>query len=729
MAAELFSTTIDDALKSAPDDVDGRLHIISTLVNSRVLIIVDKPWDGRSAPDRNMQLAVVSDGSNRQQAMVAVFSLREHAEKYLRSLGQVHHAFQNIIQVQMSWVLLGVPPGAGIMLNPNTERGFRIPPDIAAELHRRAQAGFAASQAAHVQHQENRTQPEKPAEGPRNPIVIKIQEALDINDIDAAERYIEELSSSGIEEEYTLSSKALVAKYRKEYPVALDLLKQAIAVTKSDILTGEFWWEIAQVSIDSDDFEQAEHAYNQARRFEPDNVRYVLDLARFMSERARLDEALQLLRDAVKTQPADSAPAIYIGSVLMDAGQHEKAIVALDDAVAKYPQAAGAHFNRAVCLQMLGRVDEARVEFETALTLDPALDGHQQYANVRKITRDDISPGNVYLQLLERRAAEDMPMSSRIDSNFALAKVYNSAGDLQRSFDYLVVGNKLKRSTIRWTMADTYEELDEITDFFDKGFIDNYRGKAASDLAPIFVLGMPRSGTTLTEQILAAHSRVRPGGELVHMGKAVDLFIKDWKGRHAELGSEREDVVKSLRAVAEKYDTLTKFLQEPGMRFTDKMPGNYLNIGFIYLLFPNASVIHCHRNPVDNCLSCYERLFTKGLNFSYDMGELADYYKLYRRIMQKWRELIPADFILDVEYEQMVAEPEDQIRRILGFCGFEFEEACMNFHEVKRTVTTASSLQVRQPLYKTSVERWKKYGDRLIPLLESLGPELTGIHE
>src|SRR5579863_8934978 len=134
MAAELFSTTIDDALKSAPDDVDGRLHIITTLVNSRVSIIVDRPWDGRSNPDRNMQLAVVSDGSNRQQAMVAVFSLREHAEKYLRGISQAQHAFQNIVQVQMGWVLLGIPPGAGIMLNPNTERGFRIPPDIAAEL-------------------------------------------------------------------------------------------------------------------------------------------------------------------------------------------------------------------------------------------------------------------------------------------------------------------------------------------------------------------------------------------------------------------------------------------------------------------------------------------------------------------------------------------------------------------------------------------------------------------
>ncbi len=130
------------------------------------------------------------------------------------------------------------------------------------------------------------------------------------------------------------------------------------------------------------------------------------------------------------------------------------------------------------------------------------------------------------------------------------------------------------------------------------------------------------------------------------------------------------------------------------------------------------------RDPVDNCLSCFERQFSKGLFFSYDLKELAGYYRLYRRIMRHWREVLPAEFILDVQYEQMVAEPEAQIRRLLGFCGLPFEEACMNFHEVKRTVKTASVLQVRQPMYKTSVARWKKYGDRLAPLVEALGPEL-----
>lgn len=722
MAAEMNPRSLDETLRTASDDMDGRLRVIQTLARSRVHIVTDKSWDGRSQPDRTMRIAMVSDGANQQQAMTAVFSNRGQAEGYLSGLAGVQHPFHNIAEVQMTWVLLGIPAGVGIMLNPNVPPSFRIAPEVAGELRRSAEAGFAAAQAT-------RNAPPIQSElrdEPVNPLLLKVQQAIEVGDIEAAERGIEELAKSGINEEYVISSRALVAKYRSDFPTALELLKRAIAITHDPRLAAEFWWVVAQVCEESRDLDQAEYAYQQAHLSDPKNISYEMDLARFKAGQFKVEEALQMLHDLMRRQPGDSAPAVFLGNVLMDAGRHEEGLKALDEAIARFPQAAGAHFNRGVCLQMLGRMDEARAAIEKALTLDPALDGHQQYANLRKHTQDDVKPGSVYLQLLQHRTGEDMPMSTRIDSSFALSKLYDAAGDLDRSFEYLKQANALKRSTLKWKMEDTYKDVDRLIGHVDAAFIERYRGKAASKLAPIFVLGMPRSGTTLTEQILAAHSQVTPGGELTYLSSAVDMAANAWQKDGPAALKDEARVTADLQAIAARYAELTKPLQVAGTRFTDKMPGNFLNIGYIYLLFPDAKVIHCHRNPVDNCLSCYERLFSKGLLFSYDMRDLAAYYKHYLGIMQTWREILPKGFILDVEYEKVVAEPEQQIHRLLEFCDLGFEEACMNFHEVKRTVTTASSLQVRQPLYKSSVARWKKYGDRLAPLLEALGPELTG---
>ncbi len=722
MAAEMNPRSLDETLRTASDDLDGRLRVIQTLAHSRVHIVTDKPWDGRSLPDRSMRIAMVSDGANQQQAMTAVFSSRGQADGYLASLAGVQHPFHHIAEVQMTWVLLGIPGGVGIMLNPNVPPSFRIAPEVAGELRRSAEAGFAAAQAAR-----NAPVQQPPlSEEPINPLVLKVQQAIEVGDIEAAERGIEELAKSGINEEYVLSSKALVAKYRSDFPAALDLLKRAIAITRDPRLAAEFWWVVAQVCEESRDLDQAEHAYQQAHQNDPRNVSYEMDLARFKAAQFKVEEALQMLHDLMRRHPADSAPAVFLGNVLMDAGRHEEGLKALDEAVTRFPQAAGAHFNRGVCLQMLGRVDEARTAIEKALMLDPALDGHQQYANLRKATKDDVKPGSVYLQLLQHRAGEDMPMSSRIDSNFALSKLYDAVGDLDRSFEHLKQANALKRSTLKWKIEDTYKDVERLIGHLDSSFIKRYRGKAASELAPIFVLGMPRSGTTLSEQILAAHSKVTPGGELIYLSSAVERAANAWEQEGDGVFKDEARITEDLKNIAARYEDLTRPLQVAGTRFTDKMPGNFLNIGYIYLLFPNAKVIHCRRNPVDNCLSCYERLFSKGLLFSYDMQDLAAYYKYYLKIMQTWRKILPKGFILDVDYEQVVADSEQQIRRMLDFCGLDFEQACMNFHEVKRTVTTASSLQVRQPLYKSSVARWKKYGDRLAPLVEALGPELTG---
>ncbi|MDE2196033.1 MAG: sulfotransferase [Gammaproteobacteria bacterium] len=727
MSAELKNSPLDDALHTAADDVGGRIDFIKTLVQSRVWLITDRPWDGHAAPDKGMQLALVSDGSNQQQAMLAVFTGRGYAAEYIRSIEHLQHAFHNIVEVDMTWALLGVPPGAGVMVNPNAARGFRISPEVASELRQSAQLNFSLAQ-----HDLKQPRPAKPVARSAVPLsaisaaITAIKEFIQAGDVESAERRLDGFIKSGADEEYVLSMQALIAKSRTDYPLAITLLEKALQKTADQRLSGEFWWFLAQVHEEAKQLEQAEHAYFQAYACDPSNVGYVMDLSHFLAKQYRLDEAVALLKQAVSAHPSDPAPGVLIGILLIEGGRQEEAITAFDDVLVRHPHSAGAHFNRAVGLQMLGRMDEARTAYEQALRLDPALDGYNQYANLRDFKSADPAQIDSYVQMLEHRVRDDMPLSSRIDGNFALARIYQVRDDLDRSFAYVEKANRLKRSTIKYATADTQQDVENIIGLFNKPFIERFKGLAASELAPIFVLGMPRSGTTLTEQILAAHSRVTAGGEMIYLAELGDAFAKTWAGVTGETGDQRTGLVEALHQVTSKLTERTKRLQTPGKRFTDKMPGNYLHIGLIYLLFPNASVIHCRRNPIDTCLSIYERLFTKGLLFSYDTQELGQYYNLYLRMMRHWRATLPEDFILDVQYEEMVAEPEQQIRRLLAFCNLEFEEACLEFHKVKRSVTTASTLQVRQPMYRTSVNRWEKYGDRLKPLIEALGPGITG---
>ncbi len=700
-----------DTLLDAAGDVQGRLRFIQALASSRAWVIADHDWDGHRKPERGTQILMVSDGADRRQPMAAVFTARSHAETYLQGIAEGGHAFRHPAEPPMAWVLLGLSSGTGIMVNPGSPRAFRIAPEIVTDLRRAAEAVLAQAQSA--------------ARGLEpHPLLIRIQQLIDADDLAGAEAGIAELAQSGIPREYALASQALVAKYRSEYVQAKALLNQAISLTQDPQIAAEFWWLLSQVCIDARTPDEAEQAFERAAELDPARTDYLTDLAHFRAERHGPERALAMLREAAAARPAEPAFLLHEGKALMDAGRLEEALTAFDALLQKHPSAAAAaKYNRAICLQILGQLDEAKTSLEQALTLDPSLNGHHQYANLLKTATGGLPASQGYIQLLERRTQDGMPTASRIDSYFTLARIHESAGDYGRAFECMQRANALKRSTLKWSLAEAEAEFERTMRLFDRDFIARFRGRAASDLKPVFVLGMPRSGTTLTEQILAAHSQMNAGGELTYLTRLGTSFVEAWSSKASEPGRQPE-VEAALARVAGEYAALSAGFQAPGKRFTDKMPGNFMYLGLIYLLFPGASVVHCMRDPVDNCLSCFERQFSKGLFFSYDLKELAGYYRLYRRIMRHWREVLPAEFILDVQYEQMVAEPEAQIRRLLGFCGLPFEEACMNFHEVKRTVKTASVLQVRQPMYKTSVARWKKYGDRLAPLVEALGPEL-----
>ena len=264
--------------------------------------------------------------------------------------------------------------------------------------------------------------------------------------------------------------------------------------------------------------------------------------------------------------------------------------------------------------------------------------------------------------------------------------------------------------------------VNDIIQAFSPDLFARLAGHGDPSEAPVFIIGMPRSGTTLVEQILASHHMVHGAGELTLIKSMTDQIV----------GSDRMPIgfpvlitataPRDLPQLARYYLDRVSVLGAGKARIVDKMPSNFFYAGFIRLLFPNARIIHCRRNPVDTCLSCYSKLFEGEQHFSYDLSELGLFYKNYRRLTDYWKTVLPADSYTDVVYEEVVADLEGQARRLVEFCGLEWDEACLSFHKLERPIKTASVMQVRKPIYKASVGRWKKYRKYLGPLLESLGP-------
>ncbi|MGH8397529.1 MAG: sulfotransferase [Gammaproteobacteria bacterium] len=725
----LKNTSLDAALNALDDSPESRDNFIETLAGSIIVLLADRPWSRGSAIDNDTHLLLVSDGDNQQQVMLVIFTNHEQAAAHLQSIGTTSQPFQHFVEIGLSWALLGSPLKAGILLNPNSDRSFRIPPEVVDQMRADAQLKFALIQlhlidpaAAAIEMAQR-----KPLLPPEVDTAHGIIQQLVLRGkVIEAEQYVDTLTAGGMQKYYVACLRAIIARQQGEHDYAAQLLNEALQQTRDARLAANFRSLLAQVLDENGKAEAAEQAYFQAQSGDPLELANTMNLASFLGKHRRLESALTLLKAVIKIHPSDPAPAALIAQLLVEHDQFDGGLDALEELVAKYPNIPGLHYNRAVCLQMLGRLEEAMPEYEEALRLDPNMDGHSQYVHTRKFAHEKLTQDNLYIQMLERRCRDDMPTNSRIDADFALAKIYDTAGDTDRAFAHLQSGNALKRATFKdYSIEPTRKGALDIINLYDEQFIERFKNTTTSELAPIFVLGMPRSGTTLTEQILAAHSRVNPGGEMIFMGELADSFLKKWTPCLSEVEQRKVDVTNDLQNAARSYTNQTAKLQSPDKRFTDKMPGNYLNIGLIRLVFPHASIIHCRRHPMDICLSCYEHLFSKGLLYSYNLQELGEYYKIYSEVMQHWRRVLPPAFMLDVQYGQLVEEPENQIRRILDFCGLEFEAACMQFQNVKRSVKTASSVQVRMPLYKTSVNRWLRYREKLAPLIDILGSEVV----
>ncbi|MEZ2329189.1 sulfotransferase [Mesorhizobium sp. RCC_202] len=429
-------------------------------------------------------------------------------------------------------------------------------------------------------------------------------------------------------------------------------------------------------------FDAAEEVYRGTIGRNPFHVRARIGLAETLQEAARLDEAIALFRESLSIRPKDAELLYGLGVAMMEKGKLDEAADLARQAVAVAPAMAKAW----LLLTQVKRQSER----------DKELSG------------------------MEAEHAKAQPGSlARMQLSFGLGKANDDLMDYGRAFDYFAEGNAIRRQGIDYDPVRTRDEFEAMKAVFDTAFFEKHKPSDIADDTPIFVVGMPRSGTTLVEQIIASHPQVFGAGELNLLKTAVGKqFPMSIEGGFPWGVADMPD--KAFAEAGQAYLDMLHSRYPDLPHVTDKMPGNFMLVGFLHMMLPKAKIIHCARDAAATCLSIFKVHFRGDSHrYGYELGELADFHNLYTDIMAHWHKVLPG-VVHDVRYEDFVADQEGQTRALMAHLGLPWDAKVLSFHETDRPVRTASAAQVRQPMYQGSVDLWKRYGDRLKPLLDKL---------
>jgi tetratricopeptide (TPR) repeat protein len=404
-----------------------------------------------------------------------------------------------------------------------------------------------------------------------------------------------------------------------------------------------------------------------------------------------------------------------LGIAFGSLGKYDEAIASYAKALEYDPDCEKAHNNLGNVLLAVGKHNEAFASYARALELDPHdAVAHKNLCAVKKYKKGDPQVA----QMLEIIADPAISRSDKMQLSFALGKAYDDMGDAESSFQHLMEGNRLRKQELGYDIGSDRREFGRIKSIFETGdlpTLDTNQPVTEWAKRPIFIIGMLRSGTTLTEQILASHSQVYGGGEL---GTLTEVVLPILNAAQESSGFELES--RQIKAVRDGYLAELNGLGAEERFVTDKMPLNFRWVGFILTAIPEAKIIKLQRDPVATCWSIYKHYFSKdGNGYAYDLEDVAEYYKMYCDLMNYWRCIFPRQ-IYDLNYESLTENPEEEVRKLLEYCGLDWEDRCLEFHKNKRAVRTASSLQVRQEMYQGSSMAWRKYEKQFQPLLAAL---------
>jgi cytochrome c-type biogenesis protein CcmH/NrfG len=503
--------------------------------------------------------------------------------------------------------------------------------------------------------------------------------------------------------------------------------------------TASEWRTEGDAHAARNELDAALHCFESARALDPADAVNYERLAATLTALSRYPEAAERYRDAITRNPHNADLHHGLGWTLELMHRLDDAIDAYREAVRHNPRADGSHNNMGNCLQALGRFDEAHEAYRRAITGAPRVPlYYRNFVQTKRLTVDDPVFGSLR-ELIADSAL--LSVADQAEAHFAYGQALSDVGRNDDSFDHQLKGNALHRAGVRYNEADSLGLFAHMPTLMNADVLAAARGLGDPSDAPIFIVGMPRSGSTLIEQILASHPQVFGAGERTEFGEALVKSIRRPAGDPLRIGIEAMQGVGAapLRTLGGDYlrlmhQALPDIQREPHgdapryTRFTDKYPFNFINVGLIHLALPNARFIHSSRSPLQTCLSIFSRIF-HDVPFGYDLGELGRYYRAYDTLMAYWQNVLPEGVMIEVKYENLVDDVEGNVRRMLAHCGLDWDERCLAFHQTTRQVNTASSAQVRQPIYRTSVRRWQPRAELLEPLFEGLGPELASDDE
>ena len=471
----------------------------------------------------------------------------------------------------------------------------------------------------------------------------------------------------------------------------------------------------------------AVQALKRANDLTPNNPDILHELGWAHLQNGQPNEAVQYLEKSFKIKPNSPRTRKNLGHVLHVVGRLEEARQHLETAIKQIPADPSIAIYLSEVYQSLGKLDDAQQILSERINTGNAHPGILLAAARIARRKKDLPQA---LQCLEQVNENESQMPPRLfaTSCFEYAAVLEDLGEYDRAFENYVKANNALN--YKYNPTATTAQMDALINAYTTAAIANMsRASVKESDLPVFILGMPRSGTTLIEQIIASHSQAFGGGELPHLGQSCSALMSgqnparenDWNPASVITAKAPE-----LNRAAENYLSRIRALDHDAKRITDKMPPNFFYIGFIAQALPEAHIIHCKRDPIDTCVSIFATPLSPAHPYSTDIAALAHYYREYGRLMAHWR-TITADLginFTEIQYESMIENPETQTRQLIDFCALDWEDACLKFHESKRAVSTASIHQVRQPIYKSSVHRYQRFEDHLAPLIEALGDDL-----
>ena len=447
------------------------------------------------------------------------------------------------------------------------------------------------------------------------------------------------------------------------------------------------------------------------------------DLAETLSDSDEFGKALDAAQRVIKLQPNLPFGFMLRGTILGQSGNHEGAINAYREALKIEPNHIGSNMGLGNTLKTIGDYEESVSAYKKVIEFQPFFaEAYWSLANLKTYQFDQ----KEIAQMEDHIENPDIPDSNKAFFHIALANAKEKEKLFDKAWHHFDAGAFMRRKDEVYDSVQTQTTHDSLIEVFNKEFINEKRNLGHQSQAPIFIVGLPRSGSTLIEQILASHSQIEGTKELPDLSLLTRKLTKSKprgiKFPNAALEMTDDEFIE----YGESYLTTTKRHRSGSPYFIDKMPNNFANIGFLKLILPNAKIINACRHPLDSCISSYKQLFYKGQSWSYDLFEVAEYYLEYDRMMRHWHDAFPGE-IMDFHYESVLDNQESETKKLLEYCGLEWEEQCLKFYETKRSINTASSEQVRQPLYKGAMYAWKNYESHIGPLIETLEPLLKNL--